>query len=70
MTGKQISNIIERIFAIQTLDKDLFKCVVLLNSLNSLQYSSIQAQISHGLADSTRDALYKLDSIQKLLKIV
>lgn len=70
MTGKWISDIVERIFTIQTLDKDLFKCVVLLNSLNSPQYSSIQAQISHGLADSTRDAPYKLDNIQKLLKMV
>ncbi|KAG6887506.1 hypothetical protein C0995_014764 [Termitomyces sp. Mi166 len=70
MTGNQISEIVEHIFMIRTLDKDLFKCVMFLNSLNGPQYEPVQAQISHGLADSTKDAPYTFDNIQKLLKTV
>lgn len=41
-TAKRICDIVSRIFAIKALDEDLFKCVVLLNSLNDPQYSAVQ----------------------------
>ena len=69
-TAARICDIVNRIFAIQALDKDLFKCVVLLNSLNAPQYEPIQAQISRGLADATSNAPYTSDNIRKLLETV
>lgn len=46
ITVKCICNIVYHIFAIKALDEDIFKCVMLLNSLNNLQYASLQAQVS------------------------
>ena len=69
-TARQICDIVNRIFSIQALDKDLFKCVILLNSLNSPQYEPIQAQVSHGLANATKDHPYSSNHIRKLLKMV
>ena len=66
----RICDIVNHIFAIQALDKDLFKCVILLNSLSSPQYEPLQAQISRGLANAIASALYKSDSIWKLLETV
>ncbi|KAG6901743.1 hypothetical protein C0995_008308 [Termitomyces sp. Mi166 len=63
ITGKWISDIIEHIFVICTLDKDLFKCVTLLNSLNSLQYKLIQAQISCGLTNVMEKTPYISENI-------
>lgn len=69
-TAQQICNIVNQIFVIQALDKDLFKCVVLLNSLSSPQYGPVQAQVSRGLADAMKANPYTSDQIQKLLEMV
>lgn len=69
-TAARICDIVNCIFAIQALDKDLFKCVILLNSLNAPQYKPVQAQISRRLADATSNAPYTSDNIHKLLKTV
>lgn len=68
--AKRICNIISRIFAIKALDEDLFRCVMLLNSLNDLQYTAVQTQVSRGLADATADSPYKSKNIRKLLETV
>lgn len=69
-TATRICDTVNRIFAIQALDKDLFKCVMLLNSLNSSQYEPIQAQVSRGLADATKTNPYTSDNIRKLLETI
>ncbi|KAG5732542.1 hypothetical protein E4T56_gene15164 [Termitomyces sp. T112] len=69
-TAKKICNTVHCIFAIKTLDEDLFKCVILLNSLSSSQYKPIQAQVSRGLADTTKGTPYTSDNIQKLMETV
>ncbi|KAG6871459.1 hypothetical protein C0992_010906, partial [Termitomyces sp. T32_za158] len=63
VTAKRICDIISRIFAIKALDEDLFKCVVLLNSLNNPLYAAVQTQVSRGLADATAENPYKSDNI-------
>lgn len=46
LTAKHICNIVNCIFMIKSLDEDLFKCVVLLNSLGNPQYLAVQSQVS------------------------
>ncbi|KAH0579254.1 hypothetical protein H2248_003402 [Termitomyces sp. 'cryptogamus'] len=70
VTAKQITDIVTHIFAIKELDKDLFKCVVLLNSLNSPQYKPFQTQILCGPADATKASPFKSENIWKLLKAI
>lgn len=42
-TARKISKLVDRAFAIGAIDKDLLKCIVLLNSINNKLFESIQA---------------------------
>ena len=58
-TARKICELIDRAFAIGTIDKDLLKCIALLNSINNKAFESVQTQVSQGLADSTaKDPLH------------
>lgn len=70
VTAKQICDIVSWIFVIQSMYEDLFKCIVLLNSLKNLQYFAVQTQVSCSLANSTTANPYKLDNIWKLFETV
>lgn len=63
VTANHICDTVNRIFAIKALDKDLFKCIILLNSLNGAQYKPVQTQILRRLADSTTSAPYTSNNI-------
>lgn len=66
--AKKICDTVHRIFTIKALDEDLFKCVILFNSLSDLQYALIQAQVSQGLADAIKAAPYSSNNIRKLME--
>lgn len=68
VTAKRICDTVHHIFTVKALDEDLFKCVILLNSLSSPQYKPIQAQVSQGLADATKATPYTSDNICKLME--
>lgn len=69
-TAQKICDLIDRTFAIGTIDRDLLKCITLLNSINDKSFESVQMQISHGLADSTKDRPYTSSDARKLFQTI
>lgn len=66
----KISDLIDWAFAIGTTNKDLLKCITLLNCINNKSFESLQTQVSQGLANSTADAPYTFFYICKLFQTV
>lgn len=68
--AQKICDLIDRAFAIGIIDKDLLKCIALLNCINNKSFESIQTQVSQGLANSTADKPYASSQIRKLFQTV
>lgn len=69
-TARKICDLIDRAFSIGVIDKDLLKCIALLNSINDKSFESLQTQVSRGLADATTNAPYSSSHIRKLFQTV
>lgn len=69
-TARRICELIDRAFAIGVIDKDLLKCIALLNSINDKAFEAVQAQVSRGLADSTKTDPYTSAHIRKLFQTI
>lgn len=70
VTARKICDLVDRAFAIGTIDKDLLKCIALLNSINDKTFESLQTQVSRGLADTTPSNPYTSAQIRKLFQTV
>ncbi|KNZ81329.1 hypothetical protein J132_02019 [Termitomyces sp. J132] len=70
ITAWRICNLIDQAFAIRAIDKDLLKCIALLNSINDKSFESIQTQVSQGLSDATVTSLYTSFQIRKLFQTI
>ncbi|KAG6815379.1 hypothetical protein H0H87_002425, partial [Tephrocybe sp. NHM501043] len=68
--ARKICKLINHAFAIGTIDKDLLKCITLLNSINDKTFKSMQTQVSQGLADSTSKDPYTLAHVHKLFQTI
>lgn len=69
-TARKICDLIDRAFAIGAIDKDLLKCIALLNSINDKSFESLQTQVSRGLSDATVSSPYTSSQIRKLFQTV
>lgn len=68
VTARKICELVDRAFDIGDINRDLFKSIALLNSINDKAYKALQTQISRGLADSTKDNPYRSSNIRKLFE--
>ena len=69
-TARKICELVDRTFAIGIIDKDLLKCIALLNCINDKSFKSIQIQVSCGLANLTTEAPYTSSQIRKLFQTI
>lgn len=69
-TARKICDLVDRAFAIGTIDKDLLKCIALLNSINDKSFESVQTQVSRGLADASATKPYASADIRKLFQTI
>ncbi|KAG5718771.1 hypothetical protein E4T56_gene2727 [Termitomyces sp. T112] len=68
-TTRKICELVDHAFTIsRVIDKDLLKCIALLNSINNKHFKSIQVEVSCRLADSTKEKTYTSSDIQKLFQ--
>lgn len=68
--AQRVCDLINQAFAIGVIDKDLLKCIALLNCINDKFFKSIQMQVSHGLANSRAGNPYTSFQICKLFQMV
>ncbi|GLB45783.1 hypothetical protein LshimejAT787_2900110 [Lyophyllum shimeji] len=67
-TAMKICDIIDRAFAMGNINKDLFKCIALLNALNDDSFRAIQSNVSRALSESTATDPYTSSKIRRLLE--
>lgn len=70
ITACRICELINQAFSIGAIDKNLLKCIALLNSINDKSFESLQTQVLWGLIDATKNAPYTLSHIRKLFQTV
>ncbi|KAF5379176.1 hypothetical protein D9615_006023 [Tricholomella constricta] len=63
-TAKEICELVDAAFDMGEINRDLFKCIAILNSLNDQAFESTQSTISRALSESTKEKPYTLANIQ------
>ncbi|KAF5378789.1 hypothetical protein D9615_006919 [Tricholomella constricta] len=66
-TATNICKLVDAAFDMGTIDRDLFKCIAILNSLNDKAFDNIQSSLSRDLAGSTKMNPYTSSHIIKIL---